>query len=274
MKTQLSEPPISLLLRIFFIVEVIVLVVVGFGLFFLPAPAAPVWPWKVPLFNELFLGTVYLSALSTICVMLWSGRWTPARVGLWMLLGYTSLVLLMSLVHLARFDFHKPATWLWFLLFLVSPLVSGFELWRSRGRRSADVTALTVGWRVLLYAQAVVLGLYCICLLTAPEYFSHFWPWSVDEFHGRMYSAIFLTGAIGSFLIARVAAWRELVLVGVTEAVLGFFALLGLVSANSVKHTVQWSSAGTLLWLSMFGLLLVLGSALMWRGFALRFTSR
>ncbi len=266
MEQDTKNPSNSPLLRVFFVVEIVVLVIVGGGLFFLPEQAAPYWPWTVPLFNSVFLGTVYLSALATILVMFIAGRWAPARVGLWMLFGYTSLVLLMSLAHLSRFFFQRPATWLWFFLFIASPLVAGYELWRARGRAPAETTPTSDGWRIFLLAQGALLAGYFAMLLVAPVLASGFWPWPVDEFHGRMYSAIFLTGAIGSFLIARVAARVEFVLVGMTELVLGLFALLGVVSANSVKHTVQWTSSGVLLWLAIFAALLLAGASLIWHG--------
>src|SRR3990172_2391118 len=67
------------LLRAVTFIEVIVLFGAGFGLFFLPDLARELWPWPPAPFNTRFLGSIYLTALLPVAVMLIAGRWAPAR---------------------------------------------------------------------------------------------------------------------------------------------------------------------------------------------------
>jgi hypothetical protein len=52
----------------------------------------------------------------------------------------------------------------------------------------------------------------------------------------------------GLCFLPMLAARVEFTLVGVTELVLGLFALLGVVGAKSVKQSVHWTAQSTLLW--------------------------
>jgi hypothetical protein len=240
-----------MLFRVIASVEWLVLGVTSFGLFLLPTVASAQWPWQVKPFNTFFLAAV--------TVLLWGGRWAPARVGLGMLVFFTTLVLLISLLYLNRFDFHKWATWAWFFLYIVIPLNSAYNLYLYRRLQPANPTPLPSGLQWYLLVQAVVLGLYTIALLIAPVASTAFWPWHIDEFHGRMYSAIFLTGAVGAYILWRSAAAVELLLLGVTQSVLGLFAILGLIMANASQQTVNWTQPGTWVWIGLFVVLMLTG---------------
>jgi hypothetical protein len=87
----------------------------------------------------------------------------------------------------------------------------------------------------------------------------------VDDFHARLYSAIFLTLAVAGLAVSRVAAPVELLLVGLTQLTLGFFSILGLVLADISEDTVDWSAIGTWIWVGGFGIIMVAGAALVVR---------
>jgi hypothetical protein len=74
-----------------------------------------------------------------------------------------------------------------------------------------------------------------------------------------MYSAIFLTGAVGAYVLWRSAAAVELLLLGVTQIALGFFAILGLIIVNASRHTVNWVQPGTWVWIGLFAVLMFTG---------------
>src|SRR5689334_1775020 len=93
-----TNPPINRLLRAVTAVEALVLLVAGGGLFLLPAVLRPLWPWTLPPFNAAYLGAVYLASLTAAALVVWSGRWSPARVVVPMILLFTAAVLAVSLV--------------------------------------------------------------------------------------------------------------------------------------------------------------------------------
>jgi hypothetical protein len=110
--------------------------------------------------------------------------------------------------------------------------------------------------------MATAYGAYGIALLVAPETFTDFWPWEVDAFHGRLYSAIFITVAVATLAISRVASSIEVLLVGLTFLAGGVFTILGLVIVDGSEDTVDWSALGTWVWIGVFALLLAGGLAL------------
>jgi hypothetical protein len=169
-------------------------------------------------------------------------------------------VLIVSVVYLDRFDFHKWATWAWFFLYIVIPLNSVYNLYLYRRLQPANPMPLPSLLKWYLLVQAVVLGLYTLALLLAPVASTAFWPWHIDEFHGRIYSAVFLTGAVGAYVLWRSAAAVELLLLGLTQSALGLFAILGLVIVNASQHRVNWTQPGTWVWISLFVVLLLTGS--------------
>src|SRR5947209_1525867 len=212
MQKQLENPPFTPLFRIVTGAEIVVVGLAGIGLFFLPILAKPQWPWIMTPFNMAFLGAAYLSSIAAICVMFWGGNWASARLGLWMLVAFTVPILILSLLHLDRFEFLRWATWVWFFLFITIAPYSAYNIWKNRHLPPADTIPLPALWRSYLLIQGIALGLYGIALIIAPNIFTAFWPWRIDEFHGQIYSAIFLTGAAGSIVIWFSASRIELLM--------------------------------------------------------------
>src|SRR5258707_3706141 len=109
-----ENPPITSLLRFVGILEVLALAAAGIGLFFVYNVAAPLWPWDIKPFNAGFMGATYLGSLTAVVTMLVVARWTPARLVLPMLLSFTGIVLIVSLLNLNGFPFDRWATLAWF----------------------------------------------------------------------------------------------------------------------------------------------------------------
>jgi hypothetical protein len=74
-----------------------------------------------------------------------------------------------------------------------------------------------------------------------------------------MYSVEFLAPALASFLLVRAAAREELLVLGWTQIIGGFFAIAGLVVVDAALHRVDWSQLGTWAWLAIFGVLILTG---------------
>lgn len=264
MNTHATNPRVTTLLLSVTAIEVLVLLGSGGGLLFLPATLPEIWPWSLTPFNTAFLGAVYLAAMVTAMLLVLIGRWSPARVVVPMILIFTVIILVISLVYLDRFALKSPSTWLWFVLYIGIPLNAAYHVWRYRLLPPASSLRLSAGWRVYLLAQAGVLGLYGLGLLVAPDRFSAFWPWPVDAFHARLYSAAFITPALGSLLLVRAAAREEVLTMGLTLMALGFLPVLGIVMVDVATRRVNWMSGGTWVWIGGFALLVAAGIGLMW----------
>jgi hypothetical protein len=230
--------------------------------FFFPDTALEELPWDSGPFNIRFIGAVYLACLMAVLVSLSAFRWSPGRVILPMVSVFTGLILVVSLLYTDRFDSAKLGTWIWFVLYVIVPLSAIYVYLRFRSLPPADPSPTPAAWRTGLLLSAAVFGAYGIALLAAPETFTDFWPWEVDAFHGRLYSAIFITVAVAALAISRVAAPIELLLVGLTFLMGGAFSILGLVIVDGSEGTVDWSALGTWVWIGAFAALLVGGLAL------------
>ncbi len=274
MRTQDDNPPLTPLLRLFTLIEVIVLAGAGGLLFFLPDWARALWPWPLTPFNTLFLGAIYLGALPAIASMLLAGRWAPARAVLPALFIFTAIVLIVSALNLDRFDFQldyqRWGSWLWFVLYFALPVNSAYHLWLYRRRPPADSTPTPPAWRIYLLGAAIVLGLYGLGLLITPATFSAFWPWPIDEFHGRIYSATFISGAAGLYAVARVASRIEFLTAGLAQGAFGLFAIAGVLIVDASVRRVDWSLPGSWLWAGAFAIALAAGVGMVGRARTMR----
>jgi hypothetical protein len=244
------------------VVVAVVLAVAWIIPFFFPDTALDELPWESGPFNIRFIGAVYLACLMATLVSLWSFRWSPGRVILPMVGVFTGLILIVSLAYTDRFDSEQLGTWLWFVLYVIVPFSAVYVYLSLRALPPADPIPTPAAWRTALLLTAAAFGAYGLAVLIAPETMSGFWPWEVDAFHGRLYSAIFITVAVAAIAISRVASPTELLLVGLTFLAGGVFTILGLAIVDGSEDAVDWSALGTWLWLATFAWLLVLGLAL------------
>lgn len=259
-----DNPPISSLLRWVTAVECVVLIFAGIGLFFLPNLISPLWPWPLTPFNTRFLGAVYLGSLASALLLVFYGRWTPARVVVPMILAFTLIVLVVSLIYLGNFVV-PTSTVFWLILYIGIPLNAAYHLWLYRNRPPAQPITLPSVLRTYLRVQAISLGLYGLGLLILPSTFAAFWPWPLDDFHARLYSAAFITPAVGAWLLARSATKLDLLALGLTQVFAGLLSIVGLFIVNSVvpvERQVNYSLVGTWLWLGSSLMIFLAGAAM------------
>jgi hypothetical protein len=250
-------------LKILTTVEFMVLAVVSVAFFAFPGVAAPQWAWEFTPFNVRFTGAVYLASAVAVGAMLFAGRWAPARLILPMILTFTGLVLLATLLQLDNFIYDRPATWGWFILYIVLPVNAAVHLYIYREQPPALARKTPARWSQLATWAAPLLALYGAGLFMAPAAFTVFWPWPVNAFHAFLYSAIFITAGLGLWLVRTQAAAIELRSLGATLLTLGAFALVGLALANVVKPIVVWSAPGTLAWLAIMAVIGGIGAGLL-----------
>ena len=251
------------LLRYLTIVEFFVLAFAGFGLFFLAGPMSRAWPWAMTPFNTRFIGAVYLASLVAATLILLLDRWIPTRITLWQLFSFTAIVFAISVVEVDRFDFDRPSSWAWYPLYLLLPVNTAYHLWRYRAVPMPPAVPIGSRWTFVLRGGGVVFGLYSLGLLALPGTFAAFWPWPVDDFHGRMYTAPFVAVAIGLWLISRAARPLDFLNLGLIHGTLASLAIVGLLVVDASRDSVDWSAAGTWLWVGGFTALLVLSLAML-----------
>jgi hypothetical protein len=262
-----ENPPIPSFLRQVLAVECSVVFAAGVLLFFLPGLASQVWPWNIPPFNARFVGAVYLAAYLPLILFWFVPRWIPGRLTLWMILTFTTLVLITMLIHWNIFERNRIATWLVFWpLYIFLPINSAVFLMRSNGAGIANGYDGPGLLRVILWIFALFGGIYGLGLMIAPELLTSFWPWEVDAFHGRMYAAAFVTPAIAAWLLSfRRRFAIEYLSLGLNLVVGGILTILGTLWTNthvSPERQIDFSASGTWAFLTIFFLTGILGIVL------------
>ncbi|MES0161386.1 hypothetical protein [Mesorhizobium sp. C268A] len=112
-----DNPPFPAALRLFS-AGVIIVLIVGAGLFFAPALVKPRWPWAVTPFNARFLGGFYTAEMAVMAALLVWNRWSPGRLVLVMAFIFTVIVSAASFINLGYFNFERkaPGSGFWSIL--------------------------------------------------------------------------------------------------------------------------------------------------------------
>lgn len=228
------------------------------------------WTIDAPM-TAVFLGAAYWSSAVLELAGAGSIAWSRARLAVWPVLAFTTITLLVTLVHLDKFHLgaDEPAsarivTWGWLAIYAGVPvaILGGIALQaRSRvpepGSRSLR-RPLPTGLRVLLTVLAAVLLVSGAVLLLVPASVSGVWPWPLTDLTARAIGA-WLVGLGWASAHARLiddVAWvQPLGLTGVTFVVLEAIALV------RYGEQLAWSSAGAVALVALLG---AIGVAAAW----------
>jgi hypothetical protein len=240
---------------------VAVVVVLGGGLLLFFPERASRWIWPIGPFNARFLGAVYLAEMAGGLMLVIVARHSPARVVVPVALTFTGVVFIASIVSIGDFDFDRRGPWLWFAAYGAFTALLPLYAWRLLHGPQPGATSL--GWRRWFIVEGILLCAYGLALLVAPKPFTTFWPWPIDAFHGRIYSAVFLTFGVGDLLLAGRSATTEFRAIGLSRLVLGALVLVGLALADASTGSVDWLSASTLAWTAGFAAMAVVGGAML-----------
>jgi len=263
-----DNPTVPSFLRWVLAAECSVVLMAGILLFFLPNLAAELWAWEVPPFNARFVGAVYLAAYLPLILFWFVPRWIPGRFTLWMILTFTTLVLLVMLLHWDAFAWDRPSTYLVFWpLYIFLPINSTIFLVRFKDAGAASGYDGPSVLRTILLLFSLFGGIYGLGLMVAPDTFTRFWPWPVDDFHARMYAAAFVTPAVAAWMLSsRRRLASEYLSMGLNLVAGGFLPILGTVwTSTSVPadRQVDFSSAGTWMFFLIFFVTGILGIVLL-----------
>jgi hypothetical protein len=257
---------ISSYLRFVTGVECFVVFAAAVGLFLFPALAAKFWAWEIPPFNSRFVGAVYFSALLPLIVFWSSARWTPGRLVLWMIFVFTGLVMVAMIVHWDIFIWSRVSSYGFWLIYIFLPINSAIFLYKSRGEQLVGGLEVSTLWKIILFIFALLFGIYGLGLLLAPESFTNFWPWPVDNFHARMYASAFITPAVAAWILwFRRGAASEYLTFGLNLLAGGFFSILGTLWTNAnvpAERQINFGASGTWAFFILFFITGILGIAL------------
>lgn len=224
------------------------------GFFGLTAPenSARVLPFAVPPLHARFLGSMYLSGATFMGLNILAKRWSEVRVVTPMIAIWTGMLGLVSLLHLAAFDWSRIQTFVWFVAYISFPLVAAWITWQQRHNRAPDLgKPLSASVRNYLYLQGAVVTLLALSLLLFPAAMAAIWPWKITPLLAQIYSAPFLAYGLGSFYATTQPHWENIRIVVYATLV---FTLAVLISSLLHASLFAPQNVATWLWFGGFAL--------------------
>lgn len=235
------EPaPVTPGMRVLLVVAGVLVLLAGVQLFVFPLRTAEWFAWTVnPPLTAVFLGASYWSAAAVEWTAATRRTWAEVRVAVPGVLLFTSLTLVVTLVHLDRFHLGQEhdtvtqaVTWAWIAIYVVVPVLLALLWWRQSRVPGADPPrrrplGRPVRWSALL--QAVVLIPVGLLLLLVPDQVTTAWPWELTPLTGRAVGAWLLSlGLVAAHLLHEgdVARARPALVGALAFAVLQAVALL------------------------------------------------
>lgn len=222
------------------------------------------WTIEPPL-SAAFLGAGYAAGFLLTALTLRDGRWATARIAIVTVFIFTSLTLLVTLVHLDRFHLDsgdsvaQVAAWLWLAVYVLVPPWMALALylaWRAGDEDPPVAHPMGGGMRLALGLVAVAMLAVGAALLFDPDWMAGEWPWTLTPLTGR---------AIGAWLIALglagFVAIRERDLIRLVPASVAFvaFGVLQAVALARFSEDVSWGEAGTWAYLAWLAALMAIG---------------
>ena len=257
---NVEQRPLLLMALVF--TSIILLSIVGGGLFFFPDALGSRWVWPLTPFNLRFLGAIYLTSLIALVSFVLARQDTITRLIVPMMWVFTTVVLLVSCLHLEQFSASRRATDIWFWLYLIDCVGASYYLGVFRQQSFRGLRRLPRAWSIGLGVQAGLLGAYGLGLLIFPTTTSSSWSWSLDTFHSRLYSSIFLAGAVGSALLAQRAKPIECRALGVIQVAFSVLVFAGVWLVDKVGSKIDWGLTSNWTWLGMMVLFGIVGLGL------------
>jgi hypothetical protein len=251
--------PLSRGMRALLVVAGVLVVLAGVQVFVFPLRTAEWFAWTInPPMTAVFLGASYWSSAAVEWTAATRRTWAEARVAVPGVFVFTTLTLVVTLVHLDRFHLgseHAPATravtWVWIAIYAAVPVLMAVLWWRQSRLPGADPPRrrpLPRLVRATLLAQALVLVPLGIALLVAPEAVAPAWPWALSALTGRAVGAWLL-----SLGVVAAHALREGDVARILPATIGSLVFVVLQGVALLRHGSDLTGgAGTL----AYGLLL------------------
>lgn len=222
--------------------------------------------WTItPPLTAAFLGAGYWASFLLELLSARERVWARARLAVPAILVFTTLTLILTLLHLDRFHFTRTVfitlavTWVWLVVYASVPVVMTILLvaqLRQPGRDPDRHTPLPWWVRLVLSLQALIMLTLGTALFLVPLAVASVWPWALTALTGRAVGA----WLIGIGILASQAAWENdwtrLRPVMISFAVYGG---LQLIAIARYPGTVNWNGASAWIYLLLLLSILAVG---------------
>lgn len=261
-------------MRAILVVAGVLVLLAGVQLYLFPGRTDEWFAWTIDApMTAVFLGGSYWAA----AVFEWSAArsrtWAGARVSVPAVFLFTSLTLVVTVVHIDRFHLDvslaaptRAVTWAWIAVYAVVPVLMAV-VWLRQVRVPGDDPRRTQrlpGWlRGVVVAQAVLFVVVGAMLLVDPEWVAGWWPWSLTALTGRAVGAWVLSLGVA----AAHAAWEDDA-VRVRPAASADVAFAALQALALARHGDQmsWRSVASWVYVGVLGVMGLIGATVLAAG--------
>ena len=187
------------------------------------------WTVRPPIAAAWF-GAAYIFRTYFFWVNWREGDWRRVYVFQWGNFVFSTILILATLIHRSRFNWHIASAWIWLVLYLAEPLWVLYLLWQHRAEQgdSAPVP-IASSLRIVLAVEAVLFAVVGAALFLMPERIGASWPWSLTPLNARAMAAWALGWAVWAGSMAVNRDWRSVRLAMQTQIVFGLALILALV---------------------------------------------
>jgi hypothetical protein len=264
-----EDRPLLPAMRALLVVAGVLVLLAGVQLYVLPLRTDRWFAWTVdPPMTAVFLGGSYWAAAAFEWSAARSRTWAGARISVPAVFVFTSLTLVVTLVHLDRFHTGaelagstRAVTWAWVAVYTVVPALMAVVWWRQARVPGVDPPRrrpLPSWLRVAVGVQAVLFVVVGVWLLVDPVGAGRWWPWTVTALTGR---------AIGAWVVSLGVAAAHAVVEGDAERVRPAavadvaFALLQGVALARHGDALDAGAASTWVYATVLAAMAVIGVA-------------
>jgi hypothetical protein len=229
---------------------------VGIWGYFIPAQVDKAIPWLVPPLHARFLGAMYLSGTAFMIGGILAQYYAEVKVMIRVILIWTGMLFVVSLLYLGDFDYSRTQVWIWFGAYIIYPLIAVWLIWRDRGLNERRSDSDMPSWvRSYLSVQGILVTALALVLLLAPEFMVSIWPWNITRLLAQIYSAPFLAYGLSSLMISRLHTWAEIRVIVTATFV---FALAVLLASFIHRALFSTGNLSTWIWFGGFSLATVM----------------
>ena len=226
--------------KAFFVVVALSALWVGCWTYFVPASVQNGIPWFAPPLHSRVIGAIYLSAVVFCFGGVFARSYAEVRIVMPMIAIWTGVIFLVSLLYLTAADYGRPPIWIWFVAYLVYPLIALWLMWAHRSAGDGAGAALPAWARGYFLLQGIFLTVVGALLLALPDLMIGAWPWALTAQLAQIYAGPVLCYGVASLLLARAQSYAE-----ARIAVAGMLVFAIAVLVASVIHRASFASVST-----------------------------
>jgi hypothetical protein len=179
--------------------EAIPVAVLGF---FFPAQLNSGFSWvALPPLHARFVAALYFFGVVFMLGCLLAREWQDVRLALPLIVIWTGLLFIVSLLHLDDFDFDKIQVWIWMGAYFLDPVIALFIIWGRRQDYHMSASSLPTWIRGYLMVQGGIFSVLALALLFVPNTMVNVWAWSLGTTLAQYYAGPLLAYGVGSLVL-------------------------------------------------------------------------